>query len=61
MQAYKPRNSILTATPRLKIVTDMVANELYTIYDATKISILETKTSGLVVIISTSFLYAEDQ
>ena len=47
------------ATPRLKIATDMVANEL-TIYNATNVSFLATKTSGLVAIIATSFLYVED-
>ena len=36
------RHSILTAIPRLKIVTDMVADEL-TIYNATDISSLATK------------------
>ena len=41
------------ATPRLKIVTDMVAHEL-AIYNA-------TKPSGLVAIIATSFLNVEDQ
>ena len=48
------------AIPRLKIVTGLVANEL-TIYNATKISFLMTKNSGLVAIITTSYLYVEDQ
>ena len=46
--------------PRLTIASDMVANEL-TIYNATNISFLATKKSGLVAIIATSFLYVEDQ
>ena len=54
MQAY-PRHSILIALSRLKIVSDMVANEL-AIYNATSISFLATKNSGLVAIIATSFL-----
>ena len=52
--------SILIAIPRLKIATDMIVNEL-TIYNATNISFLVTKNSGLVAIIATSFLYVEDQ
>ena len=45
---------------RLKIGSDMVANEL-TIYSATNISFLATKNSGLVAIIATSFLNVEFQ
>ena len=59
LQARLPRHSILMAIPRLKIVTGMVVNEL-TIYNATKISFLTTKNSGLVAIITTSYLYVED-
>ena len=44
----------------LKIASDMVANEL-TIYNASNISLLATKNSGLAAIIATSFLYVEDQ
>ena len=44
----------------LKIASDMVANEL-TIYNATNISLLANKNSGLVAIIATSFVYVEDQ
>ena len=51
---------ILIAIPRLKIASDVVANE-QTIYKATNISFLATKNSGLVAIITTSFLYVEDQ
>ena len=38
----------------------MVANEL-TIYNATNISFLATKKSGLIAIVATLFLYIEDQ
>ena len=58
MQA-QPRHSLI-AIPRLKIATDMVANEL-TFYNATSISFSVTKNSGLVVIITTSCLNVEDQ
>ena len=54
------RHSILIPIPRLKIATDMGANELI-IYNATNISFLPTKNSGLVAIIVTSFLYLEDR
>ena len=54
------RHSTLIVIPRLKIVTGLVANEL-TINNATKISFLTTKNSGLVAIIMTSFLYIEDR
>ena len=54
------RRSILIAIPRLKTASDMVANEL-TIYNVTNISFLATKNSGLVAIITASFLYIEDQ
>ena len=46
--------------PRLTIASDMVANEL-TIYNATNISFLATKNSGLVAIIATSFLNVDFQ
>ena len=51
---------ILIAIPRLKIASDMVAIE-QTIYNATNISFLAAKNSGLVTIITTSFLNVEDQ
>ena len=61
MQA-QPRHGILIAIPWLKIVTDMVANELHvTIYNATNISFLATKNSRFVTIIATSFLYVKYQ
>ena len=59
MQAW-PGHSILIAIPRLKIVSDMVTNEL-TIYNATSISFLATKTPRLVAIMASSFLHVEDQ
>ena len=47
-------HSILKAIPGLKIATDMVAN-------ATTMSFLEAKNSGLVAIMATSFTYVDDQ
>ena len=47
------RHSILMAIPRLKIATNTVAN-------ATNMSFLEAKNSGLVAIITTLFLYVGD-
>jgi len=50
----QPRHSILKTIPRLEIATNTVTN-------ATNISFLLTKNSGLVAMEATAFLCVDDQ